>query len=435
VPIGLKKNENRRNHHAPSSLKQKQYDVLMLDAWTRQSLTTVRSLGNRKLQVAALTTRDALPSPAFSSRWCKQKFVCPAREGTQDYLAYLQQILETTNVHVLIPASDGTIELIRQYRTQLEQYTHIALAKEPALGIAINKEQTLQIAKTLGLAIPKGVRINTSDEVEAVLHEVGLPAVIKPIESWNKQGEIRQESKLVTTREEARCAIELLTRTGGAVLFQQFLPGARESISLFYTQGQVFAKFAHRIQRTNPPLGGTDVLRQSIAVPTDIGEQAERLVREIDLEGYCLVEFRRDSAGTPYLMEINSRLSAGIELAVRAGVDFPYLLYQWALGDPLNKIQGYRVGYRMRDLGSDIAATAATILHPGRPGIAPPAQAIRNFSSSFFLPARYDYLDNRDLLPAGTAIAGWCRNLPKLIGEARARRSAQASVGHSEPTL
>jgi predicted ATP-grasp superfamily ATP-dependent carboligase len=435
VPIGLKKNENRQNHQAPSSLKQKHYDVLVLDAWTRQSLTTVRSLGNRKLQVAALTTRDTLPSPAFSSRWCQQKFVCPAQEGTQDYLAYLQQILETTSVHVLIPASDGTIAIIRRYRTQLEHYTHIALAKEPALGIAINKEQTLQIAKAVGLAIPKGVRINASDEVEAALHEIGLPAVIKPIESWNKQGEIRQESKLVTTREEAHCAVELLTRRGGAVLFQQFLPGIRESVSLFYTQGQIIAKFAHQIQRTNPPLGGTDVLRHSIAVPTDIGEQAERLVREIDLEGYCLVEFRRDSAGTPYLMEINSRLSAGIELAVRAGVDFPYLLYQWALGDPLNKIQGYRVGYRMRDLGSDIAATAATILHPGRPGVAPPAQAIRNFSSSFFLPTRYDYLDNRDLLPAGTAIAGWCRNLPRLIGDARARRSAQASVGYSEPTL
>jgi predicted ATP-grasp superfamily ATP-dependent carboligase len=227
----------------------------------------------------------------------------------------------------------------------------------------------------------------------------------------------------------------LLTRTGGAVLFQQFLPGVRESISLFYAQKQVFAKFAHQIQRTNPPLGGTDVLRQSIAVPTDIGEQAERLVREIDLEGYCLVEFRRDSAGTPYLMEINSRLSAGIELAVRAGVDFPYLLYQWALGNPLHKVQEYRVGYRMRDIGSDIAATAATILQRGRPGVVPPAQAIRNFSSSFFLPAHYDYLDNRDPLPAGTAIAGWCRNLPKQLGDARARRNAQASVGRSEPTL
>jgi hypothetical protein len=59
------------------------------------------------------------------------------------------------------------------------------------------------------------------------------------------------------------------------------------------------------------------------------GEQAERLIREIDLEGYSEVEFRRDGNDIPYLMEINPRLSASVEIAVRCGVDFPHLLYQW----------------------------------------------------------------------------------------------------------
>ncbi len=45
-----------------------------------------------------------------------------------------------------------------------------------------------------------------------------------------------------------------------------------------------------------PPLGGVSVFRKSIAVPQDIGDQAERLVRAINLEGYCEVEFRRDAA-------------------------------------------------------------------------------------------------------------------------------------------
>jgi predicted ATP-grasp superfamily ATP-dependent carboligase len=420
--------EDKRNTQYPKQLPAKEYhcEVLLLDAQLRQSLATVRSLGSRGLQVAALTTCDTLPAPAFSSRWCRQKFVCPAPEGTENYLVYLQRVLEAVCPQVLIPSSDGTIELIRQHRVQLERHSRIALAKESALRMAVNKEQTLQIARHLGLAIPRGVSIQTSGEVEAALREIGLPAVVKPVESWNKQGEIRQESQLVTTPEEARQAVAFLTRPGGSVLFQQFLPGARESISLFYAQGQIFARFAHRIKRTNPPLGGTDVLRQSIIPPSDISEQAERLVREIDLEGYSLVEFRRDSAGKPYLMEINPRLSAGIELAVRAGVDFPYLLYQWATGNRIENVQGYRVGYQMRDLGSDIAATAATVIQHGRPGVVSPAQAVRTFCASFLIPMRYDYLDRGDPLPAATAIAGWCWQLPKLIQDARARKKALA---------
>src|SRR5947199_3965779 len=83
------------------------YDALVLDGGLRQSLMTVRSLGSRGLRVAALETFAG--APAFSSRWCQQAFVCPADAGTQDYLAYLEQLLERTGVRVLITSSDATI--------------------------------------------------------------------------------------------------------------------------------------------------------------------------------------------------------------------------------------------------------------------------------------------------------------------------------------
>src|SRR5207245_10815915 len=103
---------------------------------------------------------------------------------------------------------------------------------------------------------------------------------------------------LVTTADEARRAVEQLTRFVGTTLFQEYLSGRRESLSYFYANGDIHARFAFWGPRTNPPLGRIYVLRQAIAVPEDAGEQAERLVREIGLEGYCQVEFRRDSAGT-----------------------------------------------------------------------------------------------------------------------------------------
>jgi len=44
--------------------------------------------------------------------------------------------------------------------------------------------------------------------------------------------------------------------------------------------GKMYARFAQWAKRTDPPLGGTIVVRQSIAMPQDVGEQGERLVRE-----------------------------------------------------------------------------------------------------------------------------------------------------------
>jgi predicted ATP-grasp superfamily ATP-dependent carboligase len=389
------------------------YDALVLNARLRQSLVTIRSLGSRGLHVAALETFDELPAPAFSSRWCEHKTICPAYEGTKDYLTYLEQILDSTGALVLITSSDGTIALIRQHRERLEQQVQIALAKEPALAIAVNKERTLEIARGLGMGVPRTVRVGSVTEVGAALREIGLPVVVKPVESWvgDEQHGARVISLLVTNPDEARRAVEELTRYGGTVLFQQFLSGRREAISFLYARGQMHARFAQWAKRTDPPIGGTSVLRQAIAIPLDTGEQAERLVREIELEGYSEVEFRRDSAGRPYLMEINPRLSASVEIAVHSGIDFPYLLYQWARGEHIDVVKDYRVGGWMRHLGGDVTTTLASVRQRGRPGVTPPAQAILEFCASSFVPIWYDYLDWRDLLPAWKATLGFPQHM------------------------
>jgi predicted ATP-grasp superfamily ATP-dependent carboligase len=400
--------------------RQVTYDALVLDGRLRQSLATVRSLGSRGLRVAALEVSNSAGVPAFWSRWCQQSFVCPASQGTQAYLTYLEQVLDQTGAPVLISSFDATIALLRHHRERLERRVRIALAKEPALGLAINKEQTLVLAKQLGLGVPRGVSVRAVREVAAALREIGLPAVVKPVESWSWDGQqgARIVPQLVTSPEEARRTVEELTRFGGTILFQEFLQGRRESLSLFYADGEVYGRFAFWGKRTYPLLGGIYVLRQAIAFPPDTGAQAERLVREIGLEGYSQVEFRRDAAGKPYLMEINPRLNMSIAHAVSAGVDFPYMLYQWASGERINRVKSYRVGGWMRHLNGDIKAVAAVVRQRGGPGVPSPARAILDFCLSFFIPMRYDYVDWRDPRPAWRATKGFlAHHLRRLLGK------------------
>ncbi|HEX4629251.1 MAG TPA: ATP-grasp domain-containing protein [Gemmatimonadales bacterium] len=393
------------------------FDVLVLNARLRQSLVTVRSLGQRGLRVAAAETSSNVP--AFSSRWCERGFVVPADEGTDTYGAHLGEMLEQTGARVLIPSHDGTIALLRRHRAQLEQRVRLALAEERTLAVAVSKERTLAVAQGLGLQVPRSVVARTVDDVAVALEEVGLPAVVKPSESWSWHGLDGVGAwvgpQLVTTADEACRAVAEVTQCGGVTLLQQLLSGRREAVSLLYANGRMHARFAQWAKRTMPPLGGASVLRQSIAIPPDIGNQAERLVRELNLEGYSEVEFRRDSAGVPYLMEINPRLSASVELAVRAGVDFPYLLYQWANGGPIDEVRGYRVGGWMRHLGGDIGTTIATLAQRGRPGIEQPTHAILGFALSFLRPMGYDYVDWADPLPAINAASDFTRHAVRSI--------------------
>ena len=406
------------------------FDALVLDAKLRQSLVTVRSLGSRGMRVAALEVATSLQKaksvPTFSSRWCQRSGIVPSYEqNAEPFLAYLKQFVDTIGAKVLITSSDGTLAVLREHRAAFERKTRIAIANEAALSIAVNKDKTFEIAEQLGIGVPKGVTVVSVDEVAEAIRDIGLPAVVKPVESWlwGEQHGVRLISELVTTPDEARLAVENLTQFGGTVQFQQFLPGKREAMSFLYAHGTMYARFAQWAKRTQPPLGGTSVYRQSIDIPHDIGDQAERLVREIDLDGYSEVEFRRGSDGKAYLMEINPRLSASVEVAVRAGVDFPYLLYKRAHGERIENIVGYRPGGWMRYLEGDVITTMQTITQRGRPGVTPIPQAFLEFFTAFLVPTGYDYVDWRDPLPTLAAATEFAQRTQQRVGKGLARRT------------
>jgi len=367
------------------------------------------------MRVAAFSHGVAVP--AFSSRWCQGAFICPAQEGTEATYPYLEQLLEQLDVGVVVASSDATIAMLRRHREQLEKRLRLALAQEPAISIASSKEETMEIAKRLGIAVPGSVRLARIDDLDDALLQVGLPAIVKPVESWiwnEQEGTgVAVTAKLAMNREEARRAVEEFTRLGCGMMVQQFTPGERESISYIYSQGQIYARCAQWHTRI---VGGQSSLRTSIAVPPDMDEQAEALVREIGLEGCAEVEFRRHPSGQLYLMEINPRLWAATELAVRSGADFPYMLYQWASSQPIESAPACREGVRLRYLAGHLSATLIAVHKIGWPGVPSPGRALLDFFLTFFLPTGYDYVDWRDPLPAWKASLGYVRNVLRRIG-------------------
>ena len=121
--------------------------------------------------------------------------------------------------------------------------------------------------------------------------------------------------------------------------------------------------------------------------------------------------------GRPRLMEINPRLSASVEVAVRAGVDFPGLLYEWAVtGRVAEPVGAYRAGVRMRWLGGDIRWLRDTARSQGRPEALPLGRALADFAIDSLRPASYDYVSLSDPRPALFAVAGFAVKAVKRRG-------------------
>jgi predicted ATP-grasp superfamily ATP-dependent carboligase len=381
------------------------YDILILDASYKQSLASARSLGRAGLRVAMGETSaqldPAAPVPAFRSRYCRRSLVLPDLVADEPaFAAAVLEFVQANSPRVVLPTGDATISALRPYREQLAELGCVlALASETALEIASDKDRTLAVATKLGLCQPKSIRIETIEALPEPAAEFGFPFVLKPTVSWTGRTAARLVPLDVIDKDEAREIAGGMLAAGSGVLAQEWVPGRREGVTLFISDGEVLASCGHVAHRTSPPLGGASVVRESILPPQDTLTAAVELARAIGLEGVCEVEFRRDAAGRALLMEINPRLAGTIENAVQSGIDFPLMVWRWATGQAIVPVRQQRAGVRTRWLHGDLRWLKENWRRGGRPDSVTHADGIRTVITEFGKSFHYDYFDRRDLKP------------------------------------
>jgi predicted ATP-grasp superfamily ATP-dependent carboligase len=381
------------------------YDVLLLDAASRQSLASARSLGRAGLRVALgecfAECDPSVPVLAFRSRFSAHNVVLPS--FATDIRAFAAAVVEFVREHrtrVVLPASDGAIAALMPRREQLAALgCLLALPSDSALEIANNKDRTLSVARDLGIDHPKTMRISSLDDVPAMLAEFEFPIVLKPTTSWVGGSANRLQAVDVVDEVEAANMTRTFLSAGAGLLAQQWVGGRREGVTLFIIDGDVRASFAHLEYRTTPALGGASVLRESVTMPQDIYAPSVRLVTALGLQGLCEVEFRRDADDRPLLMEINARLAGPIETALQSGIDFPLMIWQWATGLPVDRVEGYETGVRMRWLRGDMRWLRDNYRRVGRPDSMSRSRGLWTFATEFGRTPHYDCLDRRDLGP------------------------------------
>lgn len=396
--MGLTAQKHPRFRSCPS------LDALLLDGHHRQMLACMRIYGRSGLNVGAVVGEsDAWQAWSLKSHWCSLSAVVPdVEQGADTFASALLSLLEEYPARMVVPSYDGSIAAIRTRRTEFERRTALPLASEAALDIAVSKVRTLALAEDLGIAIPRSITVSDLADVPPALHDIGCPVVIKPVQSWVECDGIgiRLFSSIALTEDEAKRALDDLFAAGSQAVIQQWLPGKREAVSLFFARDRFWGRFAQVSYREWPPLGGGAALCEGIPLLPDITEASERLVRAMDLEGCSMVEFRRDREGRPVLMEVNPRMGGSVALAVSSGVNFPQMLRAWALGEPLQEATGYRIGRRLRWFEGDVRNLKSTFHSQGHPDIPSPARAVTTFLTDFVVrPSAFNVVDMSDIKP------------------------------------
>lgn len=353
--------------------------VLVTDGEQRAALAVVRSLGRAGHRV--IVTATGPRSLAGSSRFAAQREAAP--EPLADPAGYARRIAELVErwkVDVLLPVTDASLEAVLG---KPGGWNGVALpfAELHRARQASDKALLTSLAPTVGIAVPEQLKLGSSAERSGLRTErLKFPLVIKPARSIagdSRGGLVKLGVLHAADPDQLHRALDRIPDSGYPVLLQQRIVGPGIGIFLLMWNGGIIASFSHRRIREKPPAGGVSVYRESIPADPELVARSRALLELVHWQGVAMIEFKVDArSGTPYLMEINGRFWGSLQLAIDAGVDFPALLVDLALGQAVAPPGGYRVGVRSRWWWGDVdhllarlrRSNARLALPPGSPG-------------------------------------------------------------------
>jgi len=353
-------------------------------------LAATRSLGIKGIEVVVGAEKGR--SLASSSRFCNKVFSYPSPES--DPQAFLRAVLEKAErqvTPVLFPMTDMTVNEILLHRSLFPEKVRIPFSDHLRYDALSDKENLFRQAKKLAIPMPETLFSSDFTSRDALISEavkMGFPLVVKAAHS-----RARLSGKYVTSSAVyANAPDELRTVLGNApfdqvrCLVQKRIQGPGVGIFLLARNGDVLARFAHRRIREKPPSGGVSVLCESIRPPAEALGAATQLISFNRWHGVAMVEFKWDAMeNRPKLIEVNARFWGSLNLAIRAGVDFPLLLYRLAMGENVEGPVEYRIGLKSRwELGDLDHLLIRLKRDPDHPSVAGTRVRKRDAVSDFF---------------------------------------------------
>jgi len=400
--------------------------VMILDGNTRSALAATRSLVRRGLRV--VVGGDSKRTLAGASHYCSETFIYPPPgENPETFISTIKSECIQRGISVIFPMTELSTSTVLRNRDQLDQFK-LPFVEFETFEALSDKWKLFELAKRLNVSIPETRFVKDVTALDGIVSRLKFPAVLKPYRSmiYSNGRWIASSVQYANSVRELR---EIVDRheyfNRHPFLIQEYISGQGQGIFALYDHGTPLAFFAHRRLREKPPSGGESVLSESIPLNPEQRAMAHSLLNFVGWQGVAMVEFKVSPDGTPYLIEVNGRFWGSLQLAIDAGVDFPWLLYQLASGAEVDKVTGYSVGVRWRWLLGDFTRLCKVLMSNGStPSLSSPSkvESVLQFLSCFETPTHSQSNLNSDIRPFLLEFYQTCGNEISTLWTQRLRR-------------
>jgi protein-tyrosine-phosphatase/predicted ATP-grasp superfamily ATP-dependent carboligase len=307
--------------------------VLILGHGTRSFLSVIRSLGRKGIMVHAA---NSLPEDlALYSKYVAKYFLLPPYSEPDRWKSEVNSIVEKEHYDLVIPTDDSPIILLQQIRSEIEKHSSVYLLDAYSFTITNDKLKTYSFCKSLGIRVPGYSTLSKDDDPGKILKKYNFPLILKPVSSFSVDNlEKKNLVKIARNTDEFITILKTLLLHNPRVIVQEYFEGAGMGVEILAFRGEILAAFQHiRIHEKRiwgiRNIGGASTYRRSQPVDPFLIDQAQKIIRGMNYTGVAMLEFRKNfEKNESVLIEINGRFWGSLPLAVAAGADFPYYLYQ-----------------------------------------------------------------------------------------------------------
>ena len=364
--------------------------VLVLDANQRSALAVTRSLGKKGITV--FTAEESSSALAGASRYSQQHLEYPSPgQYPNQFVEALSALVKQHRIDILMPMTELTTMLLLNNKNAFPETT-IPSPDIKTVNLLANKYLLMQNAESHDIPIPHTWYVDNPDSLSFSLTDLPYPVVLKPGKSWlHYKG---QWSRAGVRFADNPTDVKNILASDWSFrahpfMIQERVAGYGQGVFAIYDNGKAVALFAHRRLREKPPWGGVSVLSESVQIEPELASHTRTLLGNANWHGVAMVEFKVAPDGTPYLMEINTRFWGSLQLAIDAGVDFPWLLYQLACNKQPDPVDKYKTGVRLRWVLGDLDNLYLTLRDKQNP-FTTKLDAIRRFFTPSLFRTRHE---------------------------------------------
>jgi predicted ATP-grasp superfamily ATP-dependent carboligase len=365
--------------------------VLVLRSPRHGGLAITQSLG--RLGVPVYVMDDDPWTPAFSSRYCRGKFVwdidCAPAEDSISYLAGIGRrlgrraiIIATTDTAALFLAANA--DALRQWFSFPHVYSHLVQSLH-------SKREMQLLARSVGVPTPNAFFPRSRQDALNFAQGATFPIMIKTIEDRQTKNRTSHSKVIVRGKQELLENYEIMEQTDHPnLMFQEYIPGGEDANWMFngyFNEDSecLFGLTGKKI-RQNRPYAGVTSLGVCMANAT-VAEITRKFMKTIGYRGILDIGYRYDARDGLYkVFDVNPRIGCTFRLFVSDnGMDVARTSYLDLTGQPI--VAGGALWGRKWMVEDLDLASAFRYWRDGKLTVSDWAQSFRGLQeSAFFAP-------------------------------------------------